>query len=183
MRRGFIALAAVVGSLMAVSAAPAMASLHWSDTTKGIKLTGSLTVSEEGRTSKTCSAPSSQASFMEGTFVFIEGPVPSEDLRLSCSGGGTLELVFYANAISTTRVDIIDNGIYPLTQPWAGFYSQFSEERNAVGDFKNGSGSISSTLTFSNDEIGFDLSSTLPIKITGTFKVTTSTGGLLTLVP
>jgi hypothetical protein len=180
MRRGFVALAAVVGSLMAVSAAPAMASLHWSDTTHGIKVAGALTVSEFGHTSKTCSAPATQKSvFVSQTAGQVWSPNLAENqtLTFSCTGGGILEMLFAFNATSTTKVSIWGSGT--RTAPWENTYTQ--SFGTAVGDFTNGSGGTSSTMAFSSDEIGAE--SGHPLTVSGTLTVTTSTGGLLTLVP
>jgi hypothetical protein len=180
-RHGFIALAAVIGSLMAVSAAPAMASLHWSDTTHGIKVGGSLTVSKSGWTSKTCTAPEVQQSSMFGTGGVIWTQKTNESLVLPCSGSGSLEMEFLYNATSTSKVELFGIGAPFLVEPWNGHYTQIRTP--ALGDFTNGSGATSSILVFSKDEIGFDENSKNSIYITGTLKVTTSTGGLLTLQP
>lgn len=177
MHRGLVALAVVVGSLMAVGAASASAAVHWSDSTHGIKVSGSLTVSALGHTSKTCTAAEKQTSLMGSNYAVIKSS--GEELRFACAGGGSLGMLFYAAPTSTTSVQV--GFPYELAlSPWGGTYREYAFGP-AVADFSNGSGATASTLAFSNDEIGRE--GTTALLLTGTLNVTTSTGGLLTLLP
>lgn len=183
MRHGLIGMLAVVGSLMAVSAAPASAAVHWSDATKGMKLAGSLTVSSSGKTTKTCTIGASpQSSKIEGAFAQVSN-VGSE-LRMSCSGGGEFGIWWISEATSTTSVRINFSTEF-ATEPWTGgpmswYYQNIFGP--TVGDFTNGSGGTQSKLVFSSDEIG-RTKANVPIYISGTITVTNSSGGLITLVP
>jgi hypothetical protein len=192
--RGAFAVAAVVGSLLAISATPAMAAVHWSDTTKGMRVSGTLTVAKEGiATTKTCtiSSVSSEEStlYPNSFYVHYKGSWTRE-IWLPCSGGGTLGFLFEGGA------EAAPGGGYQLrfageccfSSPWSG-EAQFwqggefvSGEANFVGKFTNGSGTTPSKVTFSKTQIGVDLT---PARIwaTGSLNVTNASGGLLTLLP
>ena len=181
MRSGLLALAAVVASFMAVSVAPAMASPHWSDTAHGIKLAGSLTVSSPGFSNETCTAPASQASIMsaESALVYSEG---GPYLTFTCGASKKLQVVTTLKTQSTTAVQLYGTNSSFQTSPF-GYYHQWGSSSPAVGDFTNGSGGTSSTLKFASDEIGYVEAGKGALRVSGTLTVTTSTGGLLTILP
>lgn len=180
MRSGLIVLAAVIASFMAVSVAPAMASPHWSDTAHGIKLAGSLTVSSPGLASETCTAPASQASLMsaESALVYSEG---GPYLTFTCAASKKLQAVVNLTALSTTSVRF--SGTSSCTQKSP--FGNYCQTGTATGEFTNGSGGTASTLKFSNpfNEIGRLESGHEVVRVSGTLTVTTSTGGLLTILP
>lgn len=186
MRHGLIALAAVVGSLMAVSAAPAMGAVHWSDTSKGIKVSGPLTAYKNGGSAKTCTANVNQSYELEEASAVIWTTIfPAlRHLFFNCAGGGSLAIVFYLDAVDTDTV-LVGESFPNVTSPWGGYYNQTTEgESRIVADFANGSGGTSSTLSFSNDQLGVTNDEQHhPITISGTLKVMNSSGGLLTLLP
>jgi len=171
-----------VGALGAVSASSAMATVHWSDTAHGAKVSGTLTVSAAGQTTKTCTASSSQESLISSNFAIV-ATSGSEFTHLSftCTGGGTFNAEWNMVAESTTAVRVNRPNQYQ-TAPW-GVGTTYFQGAAPVGDFVNGSGSTPSTLTFggSSDYIGNY--GTPLVYISGTLNVTTSTGGLLTLLP
>lgn len=172
-----ISVAMIAAALLA---SPAMASVHWSDTTHGIKLEGNLTVSTKGQTSKTCEIVSPQKSAMEPSWAYIWNGT-NELLNLKCTGSTGLSMLFLMEPTSTTNVRLPTPGYEFMFGPW-GFYCACVYV--PTGEFKNGSGGTASTMTFSNDPIGYDNSAEHnPLTISGTYKVTTSTGGLLTLLP
>lgn len=176
-RRALVVMAVAAASFMAVSAAPAMGAVHWSDTTHGIKLSGSLTVSSKGETTTTCTFTSGQQSFMGTNYALIgtNGNYPT----LQC-GASWLEIAGTLTALSTTSVEFHEeSGLHKL--PW-GELSYYTTTK-ALTDFVNGSGSTMSTLAFSNDQIGVRNGSGNPVYATGTVTVTNSSGGLLTLLP
>ncbi|MGN6586750.1 MAG: hypothetical protein ACTHKT_04660 [Solirubrobacterales bacterium] len=173
-----------IGAVGAVSASSAMATVHWSDTTHGMKVSGALNVSTAGQTTKTCTATSSQESLLTTNTAFV-GTSGKEFsyLTFSCAGGGTFNAYFNMVAETTTAVRLNKSGLSE-TAPWGCCGSPYTQNASPVGDFVNGSGSTSSTLTFggSSDFIGTYEPFT-PVYISGTLNVTTSTGGLLTLLP
>lgn len=182
MGRGLIALAAVIGSLMAVSAAPAMAAVHWSDTTHGIKVSGSVKVTSGG-TTRTCTASSKQEYyyFENNTAVLETSGAMFGQLEYLCTGGNSrFGIVFPIEATSTTSAKVglnTESALWEFT--WAPvFYS----EQVVTADFANGSGATPSTLSFVADKLG-TAPGTGAITINGSLNVTTSSGGLLTLLP
>jgi len=180
MGRSLLATAVVGASFFAVGAAPASAALHWSDTTHGAKLSGSLQLSSEKHETVSCTMPASQSSFFsfETALHVYTGSNVSGALNVSCPGT-TAELMFQMHALSTTSVELMKLTNAAFASPWSGFSYELEK---SIADFTNGSGTTPSTLTFSNDKIG-KLVQGVDVYATGTLNLTTSTGGLLTLVP
>lgn len=184
VRSGLVALAAVIGSLMAVGAAPAMASPHWSSTSEGIRVSGTVTASTDSLSygSETCTTPSvsAQRSSMWSTFAIIEGG--GTYLNLTCSESTRpLQIVFLLNGLQTTSVRV-ENLESVLQSPWEAHYHGSA----STADWVNGSGSSPSTMTFSNDQIGYIPSGggfNPSVYLNGTLNVTTASGGLLTIQP
>lgn len=191
MRHSLIALAAVVGSLMAVSAAPAMGAIHWSDTSKGIKVSGSLTAKKGGGSAITCTVA---AGVQSSEFFGQEGWLwnnEAGELRFNCSNGKQLGMLFAFQPVNTTTLNVGSFSETLAKDPWGGALTYYKQGYcvgtpclSMVGDFKNGSGATSSTVTFSNDALGSSQEAGSPqITLTGSLKVTNSSGGLLTLLP
>jgi len=169
-----------IGAVGAVGASSAMASVHWSDTTHGTKVSGSLTVTTAEKPAKTCTPSSSQESSMNTTAAWVWTSGSSGWLTFSCEGGGTLEVYTLLSATSTTSVTLSNIGAVEKA-PWGMTYTQ---NQSPEGDFVNGSGSTPSTLTFGGlDQLGPYFPTGKPVFVSGTLKITTSTGGLLTLLP
>jgi hypothetical protein len=177
----------VVSAFGAISASSALATPHWSDGAHGIKLSGSLTVKNPVKPTKTCT-PSYQMTFSgnsEMMWLASSNSAGKLNLIYSCTYGGVLEIMTQLRPLSTTSVSM---GFDPAMgwgsekgeqfHPWGAYYKQ---RASTVGDFTNGSGSTPSTLTFSEDLVSS--SSSFAVSISGTLTVTTSTGGLLTILP
>lgn len=158
---------------------------QWSNSGAGIKVSGSLTVYKNGANAKTCTPTVGQVSEMSSEEAWASiGTFAPGELNFPC-GSGMLSLSLVLNAIDTKTVEVGE--YFPGVQsPWGGYWTQgawVGGSGPAIADFKNGSGSTASTLTFSNDILGSIPEGTYPtITATGTLKVTTSSGGLLTLV-
>lgn len=186
MRRSLVALLAIAASMLAIGAGPAMAEPHFSDTAHGIKVSGTLTVLKNGGSSKTCTASSIQTGeFTDAYSAEIRGAGWLEQLTFSCAGS-TLGMVAELNVVSTTSLEF--GGYFEsATSPWLGSYYQGvwpGGEGRMIGDWKNGSGATASTLTFSSDKLGATYDAGNPtVTASGTLKVTTSSGGLITLLP
>jgi hypothetical protein len=95
-----------------------------------------------------------------------------------------MEMSFILKLLSTTSVQVAGSESTLIKSPWTllSYWQKFS----TVTDFVNGSGATASTMTFNKDQIGLlkvSASETVPMYATGTLKVTTSTGGLLTILP
>jgi hypothetical protein len=99
--------------------------------------------------------------------------------QATCTGGKLFEIVAFGVATKEGGVFHISlgasGGMANLPSP----FGTYTQDLEAVGKFVNGSGGTASTVTFENQPIGERFAK--PLKITGTFKVTTGSGGLMTL--
>jgi hypothetical protein len=191
LRRTVFSLAAVVGTVLAVGAAPAMGAVHWSDTTHGMKIAGTLTVYKNGTEARTCTiAPetaASESSHFEGTLFEVTGPFV-EYIRLTCTNGKYLEMIFQGNgeAAAGGGYQVSFYGYtsgYTLASPWTvGPWLQGVEGSTPVLKYINGSGATPSKLRFTSTHLGY-IYGGYKLTATGDLTVTTSTGGLLTLQP
>jgi hypothetical protein len=167
--------AVAVCALFALTASSAFAApATWSASGSMKWTTSSYSLSYNG-SSLTCTpyAPSWAVGGAGGsTFSYFGKPASA------CGGAfSNFELTVNGNASQA-------GGVYSLTvaggavnaSPFGG-YNQVA----AVGTFTNGSGATPSKVTFTNVTIGTHGTTGLPLKITGTFNVTTGSGGLLTL--
>jgi hypothetical protein len=104
--------------------------------------------------------------------------------RLEC--GGTSKLDVYTSFIEPQyetvsgkyRLAFLTEEAETIEAPWANRYWPWSEP--AV-PFTNGSGATSSTFTFTDTALGPEAATGKIVSLTGTFKITNSTGGLVTL--
>jgi hypothetical protein len=172
----FLVLFAVTGSLIFVSAAPAMATVHWSDTTHGIRAKGTVKVTEKG-SSLNCTASSTQESFMGGggsAFIWTGGG----PLYFSCGTKNPLTIQFFLSAKSTSSIQVGANELH-LSDPFAFQYG----EVGFATEFVNGSGATQSKIVFKGSELGVSESNGYPLTLDGSLEITTASGGLLTLLP
>lgn len=186
-----IALATAITALCAVGASSALAATHWSDTTHGMKIAGtnSLTVYANGGNAKTCSINASldgkQPSTLSGASFSVHSELDNT-LYLLCTGSTTLSLEFVGEAEAAGggyQLVFKRSGPWALWAPWGGANSFWQgAEKELIGKFVNGSGTTPSKLVFSSTEIGYDRALER-VTATGSLNVTTSTGGLLTLLP
>ena len=105
--------------------------------------------------------------------------------RFSCGGSAVLEHYTqvveaqYETVSKQYRLEFYPEQFLPIGTPWStsywpGYYSV---------PFTNGSGSTPSKFTFADTVIGQEGASGKKISLSGTFTITSSTGGLVTLVP
>jgi len=172
MRRVLLPLAAVVAALLAVNVASASAEVHWSNETQGIKASGTLTLYSNGIEPKTCTANSTSYEFGPGWAWF------REYLPLNCTGAGPLQMFFLATTPSTSSVELLSSSAQ-YQSPFGAYVGE-----TMVVPFTNGSGTTASKITFNKTKLGVVVSSCCKtLTLSGSLKVTTSSGGLLTLLP
>ncbi len=189
------ALAVASCLLLLVAASSAMASevpAKFSSNT-AIKVTGTgLTVKKNGGEAKTCeltSATGSVANSTDGTnqgVLTAQNEEPFYRTKLSCTGGTSLQLIL---ALGSAKYETT-TGAYSLrfspfagnsvSSPYGTYYWAFGAANVQVG-WTNGSGATASTLNFSETNIGTHIDEKSKITLTGSLKVTTSVGGLVTL--
>jgi hypothetical protein len=182
IRRSLGALVAVAAAILALGASSAMAAVHWSDTAHGVKVAGSLTATKGG-VNKTCTPiASSQKSEFLGSIAYIHSGI-SAYLRFDCGSSTHLDVWFTVSPTSTTSVQVGEYTGVPQDSPWGSYKQAWVTGQPMTADFANGSGATPSKMTFSKDELGFMVDESGAITLTGSLNVTTSTGGLLTLLP
>jgi hypothetical protein len=177
-----VAVAAVMlGAVLASSAAAAIVPAKFSSpffkfTTSGI------TLKLNGAEAKTCNpSPTTIEGFAEGNQYLMSNQQGGET-RFACPNNTMLTMAwkgqaFYDSVSSRYSLRIGSYCCSSLMSP----YGQYSQEPGTIGGtWVNGSGSTASTLTFSNEMLGWTLTGK-KITIDGTFKATNSLGGLLTL--
>jgi hypothetical protein len=177
MRRVLLPLGAMIAALLAINVASASAQVHWSNETQGIKVSGSVNLYKNGLEPRTCTADSNAGEMGPGWAWLKWGP-EVEYLRFSCIGGGALQMLFLISTPSTTSVEVHASA--------AEYQSPFGTYQQAkmVVPFTNGSGSTASKITFNNTKLGTVTGLCCKtLTLSGSLKVTTSSGGLLTLLP
>jgi hypothetical protein len=172
----------VVGAAaMAINAGSASATVHWSDTTKGIKASGTLKVTDvQAKSTMSCVAEPWQENLMSSNNALIWTIEAAwGNLEFDC-GAPILGLDFQLSLKTVTSVQVGGNNM----QAWNPFgWTYYSSP--AIADWANGSGATPSKLTFVNDTIGFapGSPSSHELKANGSLNITTSAGGLLTVLP
>jgi hypothetical protein len=183
------AAAVTAVALLAITASSAFAAPNWNTTASGIKWNGSLTVTVNGGSAKTCSFDTMQGGSKVSNPAFYElwGKGLSADsgvLAMACVGGGYLTWQPYGNVTYNSGYKLSINDFGNLqgvarTSPWGTWTSQAGITR--VVPFANGSATTNSSITFNNTQIGVSVSPVYgyAIRATGTLTVTTNTGGRL----
>lgn len=182
----FAGLLAATAALAALAASPAAAEELEATFSAGTAklVTSGITVERNGADPKACTVNKGYTGGPAGGNTALLSNDVSYRTVFSCGGGTTLRMLTVARAFFDDEAETYglrfddESGTYNAS-PW-GDYIQVTDGETTAS-FVNGSGGTSSTVSFQDEPIGF-LSETLEeLTITGTFKATTSTGGLLTL--
>jgi len=178
-----LALAAFAASSAMAEEAPTI----WSGSSIKISSPSGVTVEKNGAEPKVCTTQTYGSATGSTSIEGIFGAYNRMDFttKLSCPNSKALTLWFYypSHAVYNTStgkylVDFNQGEI--LESPWGQYY--VSSEAEIRGTFTNGSGATPSTLTVSHVPIGNLGGTTGPtLTLTGTFNVTSGSGGLLTL--
>lgn len=169
-----LALTALVAGSASASIVPAKFSSEFGK----ISTTG-LTLKKNGLEPKTCTFSAwSEGWFSGSQFWFLS---EGEQIRLSCGIG--LNMKMYGEATYDTvtgqyNLHFNDYSEMQLPSPY-GYYTQVSKLNGFNASWVNGSGTTASTFKLANQTFGY--AGEQKLTLDGTTKVTTSTGGLLTL--
>jgi hypothetical protein len=182
--KGMIVTALAALAVLALGAGSASASVaKWTpEGSTQWSASSGFTLKQENGTKASCLIASTELSTWAGSaFESNAWLHPGSESYARCNGSSTTNFtIIMAGSAS------LDTGTYHFTlspiesnqsSPW-GTYREFGGK--AVGTYTNGSGSTASTLTFNEQKIGTFAGGWL--YLTGTFKVTTGSGGLMTLV-
>jgi hypothetical protein len=186
-----IALVAVCAmfAVAAIGASSASAAIKWAQGenpemvwVKNI----SLSVKKKGGAPVTCTMASDGYGLAQNSGGLAWGWMQLEPLFgkwLTCPGSKELWLNMIIEPTASLgggkyRLATSGTGGYPMASPF-GEYENASYSETAT--FLNGTVSTSSTITFNETEIGLASSGTVPLLLSGTVKVTTGLGKLLTL--
>lgn len=182
--RVLLATAVAAMALSAVFASAATAE-EWQAkfSSPSIKLsTTGITLKANGGEPKTCTAVSLSGTAQENGAFYVGNQGGKAESKFSCGGLSIFTMVFLGEAFYEdetgqymVRVSNFGGG-WSLESPW-GSYTQTNDTE---ATWVNGSGATASTVTFNNQTVGFTTSGKA-VSISGTFKATTPTGGLLTL--
>jgi hypothetical protein len=169
-------------ALVASSASAAIVPAKFSSSNIKMTTTG-ITVKRSNLEPNSCTlnAPGYSA-FALGNEFYGDNDGVGGTTVFSCPSGKAFSFFFNGKATYDTvtakyTITLFKNTELSLWSPW-GNYKQSSE---ATAAWVNGSGATASTVTFNNPTLGLTSEGGKPISIEGTFKATTSTGGLLTL--
>ena len=186
----FLTAALAAFALTGLFAASALASptpTTWNPAGKAKMTTTSITIKKNGGSATSCTptgtpegnATNSAEGVGLGTFwtgTYFGTPV----YKFNCTGGTQFWFCDLASpkAEGSARMLLINKGCLSglLPSPWGNWSMDVSE---VYVPYNNGTEKTPSTTVFSDTVVGHVSGNT--ISITGTFEVTTSTGGLLTL--
>jgi hypothetical protein len=158
-----------------------------------IKATGTgLTVKKNGGEAKTCEIVKTTTGSVANSTGGSQGVITLQNdgvfyrTNLSCSGGTTLQLIL---AVGSAKYETTTGAYFIRFAPFAGSsvsspygsYSWAAGSSDVKIGWTNGSGATASTLTFSETVLGIHTDGKSKISLTGSIKVTTSAGGLVTL--
>jgi hypothetical protein len=188
--RRAIALVAVCAmfAVAAVGASSASAAIKWAQGENPgmvwLKNT-SLSVKKEGGAPVTCTLNTSASAVAENSEGQAWGWVQLEPIfgpYLTCPNSKSLWLAILFEPTASLgggkyRIATYEGGGYPLNSPFGWYYNGVYDE---TATFTNGTSTTSSTLTFNETLIG-NVDGVYPLLLTGTVKVTTGAGKLLTL--
>lgn len=173
--------AMALSALVAASASAAIVPAKFSSSSIKMSTSG-ITLKRGGLEPKTCTQAGSLAGTGEGGGYLVNNQWDGS-AKFGCSG---LELimVFWGNSSYDTVANryfltLKSYEIYPFRSPYGEYWQRINLPSS--GTWVNGSGLTPSTVTFTDQLIGYTLSGNKPITISGTFNVTTSGGGLVTL--
>jgi len=152
-----------------------------------IKSTSAVTIKKNGGSAKSCTmANLTVIPDSYGEFLGFNTFGGTGETKFACSGSSPLVMRFlggakYDNVSGAYWLQITDGPSSGLSSPF-GEYLQFSSGLDKWA-WVNGSGSTPSTLTLNDVRVGYLASTHEYITISGTFKATTLSGGLITLAP
>lgn len=182
-RRSALAIAVVAALAFSAIATASASATEWVQGNTTMKWSNSTITLKKGESSATCSASGTGTTTNSGGFA--NGSVTNGGfvVKASCLGGTKVEFCACIMAEKSIGAGVYAvkmwnwwGGLPPYTSPF-GAYAQGS----AQATFTNGSGGTASTLSFSNATLGATEPGGVPITISGTFNVTTGSGGLLTI--
>jgi hypothetical protein len=152
-----------------------------------IKATSAVTIKKNGGSAKSCTMADIRATPAGSYGEFLGANVVGfGETKFTCSGFSPLVMRFmgqakYDNVSGAYWLQVSDGPSQTLSSPWGGYL------QNSSGldkwSWVNGSGSTPSTLTLNDVRVGYLASTGENITISGTFKATTLSGGLITLAP
>ncbi len=178
--------AMAMSALVASSASAAIVPAEFSSSSFKLTSTG-ITVKGNGIEPKTCTpSVAIQGSAEPGGGFLASNPGYAES-KFSCTGGTAFYMVFLGEALYDTVANryflhVNDFPSWSLSSPF-GSYSQVSGsgEGGSEATWVNGSGATASTITFTNQTVGWTYSGKRVSIDGGALKATTPSGGLLTL--
>lgn len=177
-----VASLAAMSALVAVgvsSAAAEVVPANFSGSTIKLTTTG-VTIKKSGAEAKTCTfSPSAPVGLITEGFAQPMNNTSTGTSNFSCTGSTKLESILWFEATYDTvtgQYKLYCVGDFAERQSPYGLWAESAFN----GSWNNGSGTTQSTVTYNETQIG-QTSTRAPITMTGTFTVTTSTGGLLTL--
>jgi len=178
---------AAMTALLASSASASLVAAKFSSASFRFVGSGTITLKRNGIEAKTCELKTPLIGGNFGpTSSFQVGNGTFGEAKFTCPTGGTpvyLEMFYwgeaqYDNVTGAYSLRVDNYSEHTLGSPY-GQYSQITTGQDR-GSWTNGSGTTASTVTFNEALIGHDTAGK-SITFTGTMKVTTSTGGLVTL--
>jgi hypothetical protein len=174
-------------ALVVASASAAIVPAKFSGPEFKVSTTG-LTVKRNGLEPKTCTFKPATVGLTESEQFYILDNFEG-DTKLLCPNGSTpLQMILrgvarYDNVAGTYSLHVNDYTTTNLYGPWGSYWQQSKVVGGGFnGTWVNGSGATASTVTFSNQTFGYTAAG-LKMTMEGTVKVTTPSGGLITLSP
>lgn len=183
IRRAVAVSVTVIGMLTSIGAGAAMAEeepAFFSPSNAGMKWSGSITIYKNGGSAKTCTFPANATSPVLYGTAFSLAYLEYNGLFLSCTGGTQLSWTPQGSAqfdgsYELAFEDRMTEQLGLHTSPYGQWYGTWT-----TVPYTNGSGGTASTIAFNKTPIGA-LQTGETVTATGTVKVTTWAGGLLTL--
>lgn len=173
--------AMAMSALVASSASASIVPAKFSNSSFKLTSTG-ITVKGNGIEPKTCTPSSYIEGYAENSNFLASNPGFAET-KFSCTGGTSFSMVLLGEAQYDTVANhyilhVNSFSSWSLNSPYGGYW----QESESTATWLNGSGSTASTITFTEQTLGHTFfPAGKKISISGTFKATTLSGGLLTL--
>jgi hypothetical protein len=169
-----------MSALVASSAAAEIVPAKFSSTKFKLTTTG-LTVKRNGAEAKTCTFKSTTEG--EGFETFYVYNNIELDTRFLCPSPTQLQMIWSGAVRYDTVASKYTFNIAPYTtqnmvySPWGTYWQNYE----VSGTWVNGSGSTASTVTFASQPFGTTTPGGQTLTLEGQLKVTTPSGGLVTL--
>jgi hypothetical protein len=177
--------AMAMAAVTAASASATIVSAKFSTSSEFYIKAASVTIKKKGESPKSCSLvnPVRAAEFGAGSFI---GSNESffDAVKFTCSGSAPLKVSFngqmkYDTETGRYWLQVHDGPSNTLESPWGAYWQKTGETDQWT--WVNGSGSTPSTMTLSEQWVGYLASTGENITISGTLTATTLAGGLITL--